>query len=318
MFNVIKLSPYDKIEIDMENKLETNEFDIDKWLEQYPPDYIKSVKILNNFPRDLKLFAFKHIFKIFRCYLPDVLYKYYSFTNDQKLNEIKIDTLAKNRVYLSDLSQFNDPFDGRAIFYNTDELNKFDILKEYKGVLIDDFASYNISTSLSAAGSMNMSMWAHYANNHKGYCVSYKKTENEAIGSFTFPIQYLNTRIDITDYLVDTLEYFLNEKEKPLVLGEKEMSFNDITLVLVILLLSNIKGIDWKYEKEYRISLAKMNNSRYLDLKPFEIFIGKDCDKNNENSLIDIAKKQNINIYKLFQGDVKDGFNIKYRQIFME
>jgi len=140
-----------------------------------------------------------------------VLYKFYSKNDDQDLNLLKLKTLEKQQVYLSELSHFNDPFDGRAMFYNPKELN-FDVLKEQGGRLIDDFASYHIGTSLSAANFMNMPMWAHYSNNHHGYCISYETSNNPMIRTYAFPIQYLDAGIDITDYMLMIAETIFREK----------------------------------------------------------------------------------------------------------
>lgn len=46
-----------------------------------------------------------------------------------------------------------------------------------------------------------MPMWAHYANNHAGFCVSYDMKENKQLSGCTFPVQYTNQRIDITSLM---------------------------------------------------------------------------------------------------------------------
>ncbi len=112
-------------------------------------DYIKAVKLINSFPNEDKLKIFNQIWDITRLYLPKILYKFYSITDNKKLNKLKIETLEDQKVLLSELSKFNDPYDGRAIFYNTNELKCFEFLKE--GKLIDDFGSYHIGTSLTMA-----------------------------------------------------------------------------------------------------------------------------------------------------------------------
>ena len=307
----IRLSPDDKIDIPEKNTFDEATWDVDKWREQHPVDYINAVKVLNCFPEESRLNAFREIFKVTRLYLPEILYKYYSFTDDQDLNKLKLNTLADKKIFLSELNKFNDPFDGRAMFYSTSDLNQFDTLKKHNGRLVDDFASFHIGASLSASNYTNMPMWAHYANNHKGYCVSYKTAENFMISSFAFPIQYLDARVDITDYLVRFVDYMMREKNKNIVSGEKVILIDDLTLVLVFQLLDNIKGTDWSYEKEFRISLPKTHPERYIELKPYQIYIGKNCDYNCENALVNIAKQQNITAYKIIQGDATEGFAMK-------
>ena len=277
-------------------------WDKEIWLENNPVDYIQSVKIINCFPNGCSRFAFEPIYKISRLYLPDILYKFYALDDDQDLNTTKIETLRRQEVYLSELSQYNDPYDGRALFYYPHELERFAALKEHKGRLIDDFASFHIGTSLSANNYMNMPMWAHYSNNHRGYCVSYKKSNNNMLREFAFPTQYINARIDVTDYLVSMAEEAVFEIEKQGMLGEKEIVLSEPSFIYVMVLLDNIKGIDWANENEFRLSLPKMKQNRYVQLKPDKIYIGMDCDVEYETTLLEIARNQNIPAYKMHQG----------------
>lgn len=308
MNNIIKLSPDDKLNLNKCKSIDTETWGQEQWSKENPMDYINAVKIINSFPVQNSHEIFKQIFAITRLHLPKTLYKFYSITEDMSLNKVKLKTLEEKKVYLSEISQFNDPFDGRAIFYNPSELKGFDILKRSEGSLIDDFASYHIGTSLAATNYMNMPMWAHYSNNHRGYCVSYNTSENHTIRSFAFPMQYLDARIDITDYMVKFAEYALKEKDKQVAYGNKKIVLSDLTLIFIIQLLGNIKGIDWAYEKEFRISLPIAHPERYIDLNPHQIYIGKKCDGSTEEKLLKIGVKQNIEVYKMKQGTVNDGF----------
>jgi hypothetical protein len=266
MNNVIRLSPGDKANL-IYNPIDTRIMDVEEWRKHNSMDYIYAIKVMNSFPTEEKAEVFKQIYNITRMYLPEILFKFYSFTYDKSLNLVKLKTLENQKVFLSELSRFNDPYDGRAIFYDTAELKQFDVLKKHKGMLFEDFASYHIGTSLSSSDYMNMPMWAHYSNNHCGYCVSYKTSENDSIKRFAFPMQYLDSRIDITEYIVRFIEYSLREKVKQSALGKKEIILDDLSLIYLIELLDNIKGIDWSYEKEFRLSLPKTHQERYIDLK---------------------------------------------------
>ena len=73
----IRLSPDDKIDIPEKNTFDAATWDVDKWREQHPVDYINAVKVLNCFSKESRLKAFKEIFKVTRLYLPEILYKYY-------------------------------------------------------------------------------------------------------------------------------------------------------------------------------------------------------------------------------------------------
>ena len=56
--------------------------------------------------------------------IPDVVYKYYSLTDDEKMNEQKLRTLENGKVYLSSLAGFNDPFEGNSLIFDNEKLAK--------------------------------------------------------------------------------------------------------------------------------------------------------------------------------------------------
>ena len=61
-----------------------------------------------------------------------------------------------------------------------------------------------------------MTMWAHYSNNHQGLCVSYDMTvkENILLKGCTFPIQYVDKRIDFNCSLNNATQQMLYTKEQ--------------------------------------------------------------------------------------------------------
>jgi len=310
MDNIIRLSVKEKVNILEQNNIEYDTRDKEQWLKDNPMDYVKAVKILNSFPVEVRHEVFRQIFSITRLFLPETLYKFYSITEDKALNEKKLKTLNEHKVYLSELTKLNDPFDGRAIFYNAEELMQFNVLKRHDGMLIDDFASFHIGTSLSSADFRSMPMWAHYSNNHLGYCTSYKTSNNPNLRTFGFPVQYLDARIDITEYMVEFTEYFLNEKRKQSVRGNKVIILSDFKLIYMMQLLENIKGIDWAYEKEFKVMLPKNHPNPYMELHPNQIYIGKNCNDDVVNTLLNIGKEQNIEVYKMRQGTASTRFEI--------
>ncbi|MBI6874647.1 DUF2971 domain-containing protein [Clostridium aciditolerans] len=108
--------------------------------------------------------------------------------------------MLSKKVYLAEPKSFNDPFDNKAFFYRNEVLSKYDFLKSFNGKIIDDFSSYVRLSSFTSNGVNSMPMWAHYSNNHQGYCVMYntKLRENINLLSNLFPVQYIEQRIDIT------------------------------------------------------------------------------------------------------------------------
>lgn len=199
-----------------EQPIDEKNFDIEKWRSETPMDYLKAMYIMNIADGISKDVIFKEVYKITRLYIPDVLYKYYSLTNDKNLNKQKFQTLQKRKIYMSDVKEFNDPFDGKGYYYDANQLKKFDGLASHGGKLIDDFTSFIKATALTSNGVHFMPMWAHYSNNHTGFCVSYNMKHNVVLSDCTFPVQYTDQRIDVTILMEQQAYMLTNEIEKNL------------------------------------------------------------------------------------------------------
>ena len=62
-------------------------FDVEKWRKDHPMDYFKSMEFLcQSDDPAVRTEVFKTLYKITRLHIPDRLFKYYSLSNDQKLN----------------------------------------------------------------------------------------------------------------------------------------------------------------------------------------------------------------------------------------
>jgi hypothetical protein len=214
-----------------ETPVDENTFDLEKWRCENPMDYFKALYILNQADGIAKDVIFQEIYKITRLYIPDTLYKYYSLTTDVQLNEQKIKTLRQGNIYVSDIKDFNDPFDGKAYYYNADELKKYERLSDCDGKLIDDFTTFTKATSFTENGVNCMPMWAHYANNHQGFCVSYDMKSNVQLYSCTFPVQYTNQRLDITSLMDSQVAMLVKEMERQSQMGHKKILIDDLSLI---------------------------------------------------------------------------------------
>ena len=162
----------------------------EQWIKEYPVDYFKMLYLINQSDNGtIQTETFKTIYRIIRLYIPDTLFKYYALTKDNELNSRKFETIENRKIYLSDIESFNDPFDSKAFYYDPKRLSTIERLKHVDGKIIDDFSTFIRSTSLSANGVQSMPMWAHYSNNHAGFCVSYDIKSNLELSSCTFPVQ---------------------------------------------------------------------------------------------------------------------------------
>ena len=120
-------------------KIDEKNWEINKWRKEYLVDYFKmSALLLKPEESILRDEVFKALYKVIRLYIPDTVYKYYALDISEKRDKENLDTLYKGKVYMSEIKGFNDPFDGRAFFYNPKELENVERLKHCGGSLIED------------------------------------------------------------------------------------------------------------------------------------------------------------------------------------
>lgn len=292
-----------------EEQISEKDFDIEKWRRENPMDYLKAIYLINKSSNRNEVF--RCIYSITRLHIPDTLYKYYSLTNDISLNEQKIETLRQEKIFMSDAKYLNDPFDSKAYFYRPDDLKNQVVSHEFNGKVIEDFSIFAKVSALTSNDTNSMPMWAHYANNHMGYCVSYDMKNNLKLSSCTFPVQYTDQRIDITSLMVDQVQKMLHEIETQSSAGKKEIIMDDLSLIFLISLFCNIKHLSWRYENEFRCTTgATEKGMPYVPAMPKEIFIGKNCLSTYADRLTKVAEELNIPVYKMIFDELGSEFNL--------
>jgi hypothetical protein len=292
--------------------MENNDFDIEKYRIENRMDYIKAIDILSQCSN--KDEVFRWIYQITRLHIPNTLYKYVSLTGDKDLNSLKMQTLSEKKIFLADSRDFNDPFDNKAFFYRNDILKHFEELCPFDGRIGDEIMFSSRATSLSAAGYNSMPMWAHYANNHKGFCVAYdmKVADNKELAICTLPIQYTDRRIDITEIMVNHIDLLLKEKQRQMSRGMNSIIIDDLMVAYTIVFLQNIKQSSWQYEKEFRCSAGRTSiGMPFMKAVPAEIYVGEKCSSAYIEGLYDIAGDLGIAIYKLEFMEYSSSFQLK-------
>ncbi|PFB33651.1 hypothetical protein CN392_17945 [Bacillus cereus] len=289
------------------------EFDVEKWCNDNPMNYTKAIELLKV---DSRGEVFWTIWKIAKLHISKKVYKYYSLTDNKKLNDIKLQTLRDEKIFLSPMSALNDPFEGKALFYNEKNLQYIERLKEHEGRLIDDFSSMGLITSMTKNNVNSMPMWAHYSNNHSGYCVEYDTEEkrNSLLRSLLMPVQYTNERLDVTDIVKGQAEKIINLIERNIQLGIKESLFDDFLLIWITILYSCVKHISWQYENELRV-LVGQTEKQHINAHPNSIFIGAKCDLYHKERLIEIANYLKISAYQMYFDEHSPFFELKYKQV---
>lgn len=303
-------------------QINEKDFDKEKWIQENPIDYFKLLYILftsNNMapymPSNVVMdVTFDLLYSVTRLYIPDILYKFYSLTSDENLNESKFATLKNKQIFMSSIKDFNDPFDGKAFFYNPRELANIKRLSQHNGQLIDDFTKFHRGTALTENNTSCMPMWAHYANNHHGFCISYdmKDTSNTMLSGCTFPVQYTEHRLDVTSFMKKYAEMVELAVDNQSAQGKKQIHIDDISIVYMQLYLCNIKQATWKYEKEFRCTTsATAKGMPYIDATPKAIYIGMNCSKENRNKLIAISKELSVPIYQMQLNELSEKYELE-------
>lgn len=306
----IKIKPNNKKKFDEKN------WDINEWRKEYPVDYFNmSAMLVNTDEAAIRDELFKIIYQSIRLYIPDTVYKYFSLDVNDKRDKEKLETLYNGKVYMSEIKGFNDPFDGRAFFYNPSKLEDVERLQHCGGRLIDDFCEFVRIACFTGNGVQSMPMWAHYANNHKGFCVAYDVKDNIDLKSNLFPVQYTDQRLDISSEMVKQtakISESIDETEQSRNLVTK---LEDKTLIYLPQLLYNLKHTSWSYENEYRCIIASnAKGMPFIDAKPKAIFIGRDCSDKHAHCLFDIADEHEAKIYKMGFNEYLDNYQLVYKE----
>ena len=223
--------------------------------------------------------------------LPDKIYKYYSLNDDIELNKSKFHCLEDRKVYVSSRTDFNDPYDDFGYIYNC---NSVIVCAKSLGLqwgLEDIYPDFKSISCFTKSGNDNFAMWAHYANNHQGYCVEYDLKKNFKLCSMIFPVEYVDKKFDLTGMINSRLKF---------VSQNKDIKLLEDALEFCAIFMSCAKHKTWSYEEEIRLLCPKkFPGMPYFDAMPNKIFIGSQCSEDNTNSLIQIGNSLNIEVYKM-------------------
>jgi hypothetical protein len=170
--------------------------------------------------------------------IPKYLYKY------RAVNADALAMLASDKVYLSRLDAFNDPFEVLSVDPTletklvTDKQGHFAVAK-------DKSHAGSAGTSLRVCSlseeSQDLLMWGHYADSHRGFCIRFELEKDTELMKLVHPIEYKESATD-----------FSNAEE-----SEFERALRN----------SLEKSEKWSYEREWRI-IGKLpeNESRSVEL----------------------------------------------------
>lgn len=218
-------------------KIEDREsFDVKRWRTNNPPDYFKAAELLMQSDTGIVSdTVFKAVFQVFKLYIPDRLFKYQSLGLDSKIDELRFETLRNNQIYTSPIQNLNDPFDSYSYFYNADEIGqKLGIENSEVDDIFGIFRRIRVA-ALTSIGEQSMPMWAHYANNHQGFCVEYDTANqnNALFKGFLFPVQYSEKRVDLTSFLLNKTYEEVTRALLGFNDGKQEVRITDRSLIYI-------------------------------------------------------------------------------------
>ena len=193
-----------------------------------------------------------------------------------------IDTIKMERLYLSDGSNFNDPFELKRIDRKTGEANMIE------GLHI---------LCLTSSNKMKL-MWSHYTDSHKGACLTV-----EIPSVHVYPVCYTSKRV-FTDSNVDDI---INSAKK----GNKKNLIKDYTSLSYEKKVALIKDQKWNYEKEYRMVFDHTDEANlikgtgddagkwFLPVKITNVYLGVNFESNKKTELFEICKEKRITVKKM-------------------
>ena len=233
-------------------------------------------------------------------------------------NDYSISALKNDEMWFSAARTFNDPFDSlchidmaklsKAAFKalgipdNIKYIDKITACKEYEKVFKEMGRNKKIACLTEDVYS-NL-MWAHYADNGKGFALEYeisdmttKLLSSNLKSPIPYPVIYSDTRYDVTQ---DAVNWFRSIMDK-----NGAYAIDGLLLVKPVIR----KGKAWSYEKEWRIIDAGNYfgddaSHAYLPfIKPKSVYIGYNTPCDYETKIIDICKLKKIDLYKITLND---------------
>lgn len=166
-----------------------------------------------------------------------------------------------------------------------------DVLRDLHEDLIGKLMNAYLKSIYFCSFSENFSsilMWAHYSNNHYGFCIEYDSTNVQGYNPYIhhlYPILY-------TDKLFNVSDLFYDKRDRV-----KSKNFNNLYLNYPLI----YKSYEWDYEKEWRVIHAHgiYNKAQNFPTPPISsILLGsnffKPFDVEEENKTFDYYANRSL------------------------
>ncbi len=225
-------------------------------------------------------------------FTPEYLYKFFWLCDDPNdpENTKRFNTLENNQIWFAKPEMQNDPYEFKGIYIDKAKLCELGVASQSIDVANDLFLKSIVLTAFTANMSNNLPMWAHYSNNHKGYCVKYKVGNKHTIRNVIYESKRISMSNTFFNFLQKT-DYGVKFRNNKYL--EEAQIFSSILQDMFFM-----KHDSWEYEHEFRALYpfdgdAPGTNVSIdeLGLSVIEIYSGINCSKGNEIQLSQIASK---------------------------
>lgn len=226
-------------------------------------------------------------------FTPDYLYKFFWLSSeiDNPESNKRLNSLRNKQLWFATPILQNDPYEFKGIYFNKRRLQEIGIPLQSITDTETLFFKKTALTSFTANMSDNLPMWAHYANNHYGFCVKYKVGKKHAIRN----IIYEKQRIPIANTFYSFIMNSINGIKNSDCFLEAEI----ISTILQDIFFT--KHISWDYEQEYRALYPLDEEIRgcnvsieEIGLSIVEIYSGIKCIDENKKILQEIASELQV------------------------
>lgn len=249
-------------------------------------------------------------------FVPSRLYKYYPlfdarFYGFRKENKKRLSSLQKRQIWVSNYKHLNDPFEFKALFLDVERIKDYHWEIDLVEKCLELVKSSVQVCCFSERVENNMPLWAHYANNHGGYCIEYSVIDKNQI----FPVTYIPKReptATIVTRICSAILKGFNENEEPK---------GDFLKYFIYLYLSfSCKHSFWEYENEFRLFNVEsdVENGKLIPLteaklKVEKIFLGSNCI--DKRKIINIGQLLGCEVHEMYFDEYYKEFSLLSRRI---
>lgn len=203
--------------------------------------------------------------------------------------ERDINSILENNFWSANPKEFNDVFE--TVIDNRPAIKLIEFIARKLGINSEkdiEFLNNNTDKVMSmdnrngiyslSKNSRDELLWAHYANQHNGYCIEYDL--NILLNSIKEMEHYNSVTYSKTPIKINWKDFFNSNSKRLNKMG-------------------TYKSKRWEYEQEYRIITNRTGKINYSPLAIKSIYFGLRICTDKKQKIINSLKSRNINFYQI-------------------